>query len=149
MTEARFYHLQKQTLDQALPLILEKAYQTGKNIVLRVQDKKEAERLNTHLWTYRPDAFLPHGCAKEGNAEHQPIWLTEKDENPNDAKIIILTQGTSTESIEDWDLCCEMLDGHSNDQVTTARAKWKDYKDKGLEVTYWMQSDSGGWENKA
>ena len=42
-----------------------------------------------------------------------------------------------------------MLDGHSNDQVTTARAKWKDYKDKGLEVTYWMQSDSGGWENKA
>lgn len=148
-TEVRFYHLQKQTLDQALPLILEKAHTTGKNIVVRLSDEKEATRMNAHLWAYKTDSFMPHGCKKEGNASKQPIWLTSKDENPNNAKILILTNGTQSDHMADFDLCCEMLDGRSNEQVTQARQRWKSYKEEGYDITYWMQSNSGGWEQKA
>ena len=42
-----------------------------------------------------------------------------------------------------------MLDGRSNEQVTQARQRWKSYKEEGYDITYWMQSDSGGWEQKA
>ena len=83
MTDVRFYHLQKQTLDQALPLILEKVYQTKKNAVVRMADEKEVTRMNDVLWKYKPHSFLPHGCAKTGHANDQPIWLTNKSENPN------------------------------------------------------------------
>ena len=148
-TEIRFYHLQKQTLDQALPLILEKAYTTQKNVVVRLSDEKEVTRMNGHLWSYKTDSFMPHGCKKEGNADKQPIWLTDKDENPNGAKIIILTGGTQSKHINDYDLCCEILDGRSNEQVTEARKRWKTYKEQDFNITYWMQSDSGGWEQKA
>jgi DNA polymerase-3 subunit chi len=148
-TEVRFYHLQKQTLDQALPLILEKAVKTEKNIVVRLSDTKEVTRMNAHLWSYKPDSFMPHGCKKEGNAERQPIWLTDQDENPNGAKILILTDGAQSENMEDFDLCCEMLDGRSNEQVSEARHRWKTYKEKGYIITYWMQSDSGGWAQKS
>jgi DNA polymerase-3 subunit chi len=148
-TEVRFYHLQKQTLDQALPLILEKAVKTEKNVVVRLIDAKEATRINAHLWSYKVDSFMPHGCKKEGNAEKQPIWLTDQDENPNNANILILTGGMQSERMTDYDLCCEMLDGRSNEQVTSARARWKTYKEKGYTITYWMQSDAGGWEQKA
>lgn len=149
MTEVRFYHLTKQNLDQALPLFLTKAYASQKNIVVQLGDKKEVERMNTHLWNYRGDSFLPHGCHKEGNAENQPIWLTRQQENPNNAKIIVLTQGTHVDSLNGYDLCCIMLDGRSDDQVQAARVKWKAYKEQGLNITYWMQSETGSWEQKA
>jgi len=149
MTEIRFYHLQKQTLDQALPLILEKAYQSDKNILVKLGSTPEVERMNAHLWSYKPHSFLPHGCHKDGKASQQPIWLSEKDENPNEAKILILAQGMTEDALENYDLCCEMLDGHSEEQVNAARKRWKDYKEKGFEITYWMQSETGSWEKKA
>ena len=149
MTEIRFYHLQKQTLDQALPLILEKAFHGNHKIVVRLSDEKEVERMNGLLWTYKQNAFLPHGSQKNGYAEKQPIWLTHKDENPNQANVIILTQGVTEQHLEGYELCCEVLDGRDNSAIEGARDRWKEYKKSGLEVTYWHQKDNGGWEKKA
>lgn len=148
-TEVRFYHLQKQTLDQALPLILEKAIKTGKNIVVRLSNEKEVAHMNTLLWSYKAESFMPHGTQKEGVPHKQPIWLTDQDENPNNAKILVLTQGTESEHIHDYDLCCEMLDGRSQAQIDAARKRWKIYKEQGYQVTYWMQTLDGAWEQKS
>jgi DNA polymerase-3 subunit chi len=149
MTDVRFYHLQKQSLDDALPAILTKAFQGGHRILVRMRDDKEVERMNKHLWAFKPDVFLPHGSSKDGHAENQPIWLTSKPENSNNAKVLILTQGMNEEAIESYDLCCEMLDGRDSTAVDAARAKWKDYQAAGLNVTYWYQNERGGWEKKA
>lgn len=149
MTEIRFYHLQTQTLEQALPKLLLKAHSTNKKIVVKAADDKQVETLNQLLWTFHPNAFLPHGSKKDGHAELQPIWLTDKDENPNDAKILILTNGTDSEKIGEYDLCCDIFNGFDDVAVKAARARWKSHKDSGHELTYWQQSESGGWEQKA
>jgi len=151
MTDIRFYHLQKQTLDQALPLILEKAGQSGKNITVRLSNKNEVERMNAHLWGYKPESFMAHGCKKDGRAEKQPIWLSDLAENPNQAKILILTQGqeVALDEMATYDLCCEMLDGRDDEAVSKARARWKLYKEADHDITYWHQSENGRWEKKA
>lgn len=149
MTEVRFYHLQKQTLDQALPLILERVYQTKKNAVVRFSDAKEVTRMDDVLWTYKKHSFLPHGSTKTGHANDQPIWLTHQSENPNDASTLILTQNVIEQDLSVYDLCCEMLDGHDNQAVQDARARWKAYQEKGYDITYWFQSETGKWEKKA
>ena len=76
MTRTDFYHLQSQNLETVLPKLLEKAYSTGKSIVVRVGTAERVEFLNALLWTYDDQSFLPHGSSKDGNAELQPIWLT-------------------------------------------------------------------------
>lgn len=149
MTEVRFYHLQKQTLDQALPLILEKVYQTKSKAIVRMMDKKEVARMNDILWTYKDNSFLPHGSVKNNHTNEQPIWLTEKSENTNKAKTLILTQGMIEEDLSPYDLCCEILDGHDAAAINAARKRWKTYKDQNFKVTYWLQSETGKWENKA
>ncbi len=149
MTEVRFYHLQKQTLDDALPMILEKARQAEFKVVVQLSDKGEVDRMNKHLWSYKPDSFLTHGSYKEGFEAEQPIWLTASDENLNNANALILTQGVVREDISSYDLCCEMLDGRNSDAVAQARARWKVYKETGYEVTYWYQDDAGKWDKKA
>lgn len=149
MTEIRFYHLQKQSLDQALPQILGKALSVGHKILVKLPDSETVERINQHLWVYRPDSFLPHGSKKDGNPENQPIWLTESDENANNADVLITGNGSIPNEPENYSLCCEMLDGHNDEHVQAARDRWKTYKEKGFEVTYWKQSETGAWEKKS
>jgi len=149
MTEIRFYHLQKQSLDEVLPAILQKAFQMKKNIVVRMANDNEIERMNKHLWAFKPDVFLPHGSVKDGYAEHQPIWLSSSSDNPNEAKILILTQGMAEENLANYDLCCEMLDGQNETSISEARKRWKTYQDAGHDVTYWHQNENGSWAKKA
>ena len=149
MSEIRFYHLQSQSLEQALPALLTKAHQGGKNIIVNTSPDM-VEKLNESLWTFNPNSFLPHGSAKDGNAELQPIWITDKDENPNSAAILILTNNATSEISNDFDLTCEMFDGRVDQHVQDARARWKTYKEnEALELSYWQQTQQGGWEQKA
>lgn len=149
MTEIRFYHMQTQTLDEVLPRLLVKAYSMEKQIIVRTENDQEAERLNKHLWTFHPQYFLPHGAKKNGNADLQPIWLTAKEENPNEAKILFLTSGTSWDELEQFDLVCELLDGFDAAAIKAGRQRWKAYKDAGHDLTYWQQNEKGGWDKKA
>lgn len=149
MTEIRFYHLTRKTLDQALPEILTKALSGGHKIVVKGQDERQIQRMNEHLWTFDPNSFIPHGGEKEGFAADQPVFLTTGDENPNSANVLILTDGATSSQLEDFKLCCEMLDGHNQDAVKAARARWKEYKEKGYEISYWQQDENGKWQNKA
>lgn len=149
MTEIRFYHLQRSGIDRVLPEILGKALERGHRVVVRTSDEAETERLNEHLWSFHPDSFLPHGSRKDGNAEGQPVWLTAAGENPNGADTLILTGGAESFGLENFRLCCEMLDGNDPQAVAAARTRWKTYRDAGHTVTYWQQTEQGGWENKA
>lgn len=147
MTDIRFYHLDRQSLEQVLPSLLSRALDQGHRIVVKTSDEKQAERLNETLWVYDPNSFLPHGTAKDGFADKQPVWITVSDENPNNADLLVLTQGTQSPAIADFKLCCEMLDGNDEQAVSAARTRWKAYKDAGHSVTYWQQS-AKGWEKK-
>lgn len=147
-TEVRFYHLVRSSVESALPAILSKATGTGQRVVVKTADAAAAEILADQLWSFDEHSFLPHGTKKDGHAERQPIWLTPGDDNPNGATILILTGGAATEKTADFTLCCEMLDGNDEAQVAAAREKWKVYKDAGYTVTYWKQTDAGGWEKK-
>ncbi len=147
MTEVRFYHMERQGLEQVLPGLLMKALENGHRIIVKLRDEKEAERLSEHLWIFRPDIFLPHGTKKDGHAAHQPVWITSEDGNPNGADLLILAQGAQTPSLEGFKLCCEMLDGKNEDETSSARARWKIYKESGLSLTYWQQGEKS-WEKK-
>jgi DNA polymerase III, chi subunit len=149
MTEIRFYHLQKSSLEDALPPLLSKAVESGKKVVLRLKDDQTVSRMNDHLWTFQPDSFLPHGSKKEGYSEHQPVYLTSQTENPNGASVLIYESGIEDIDHTVFDLCCQMLNGRDDTQVTQARTEWKALKDAGHSLTYWQQTAEGRWEEKS
>lgn len=149
MAEIRFYHLERQSLDQVLPMLLNKALQNGHRIIVKAPDTKEVERINTHLWTYDPNSFLPHGSNKDEKNTDQPVWITDTDENLNNADVLILTQGRNDENLEGFNLVCDMIDGRNEDTVAQARKRWQSYKDAKHHVTYWQQTPEGKWHQKS
>lgn len=148
MTDIGFYHLTKTPLEQALLRLLEKAVEAGKRSIVRTSSDERVAFLNGALWTNDAASFLPHGTQKEGNPALHPVWLTAETENPNDAEVLMLTDGAETTGYQEFDRCLEIFDGRDDDAVAAAREHWKIYKDAGCTLTYWQQNDGGGWEKK-
>lgn len=149
MTQIAFYHLVQSNLETALPKLLEKTLSSGKRAVVQVGVEARIEALNNHLWAYSREGWLPHGSARDGEAEEQPVWLTADDENPNGATFLFLADGASSDKVGEFERCFELFDGHDDHAVQTARARWKAYKDEGHDLTYWQQNEQGRWEQKA
>lgn len=147
MTEVRFYHLTRFSLERALPDLLEKCLGRGWRAVVQVAEEGRVEPLAKDLWAGRSDSFLPHGTAKDGAAESQPIWITAKEERPNKAEVLFLAEGAACEDFSSYDLVCEVFNGNDDVQTGSARARWKSYKEDGHELTYWQQTENG-WEKQ-
>lgn len=131
-----------------MPQIAYKAWQAGGRVVIKAADAAQVTQFNDALWTFRSDAFLPHGSIEDGNPERQPVWLTQGDDNPNGATTLILSAGCTSGDMGAYALCCVLLDGHDESQVLAAREVWKACKDAGHTVSYWQQTDAG-WDKKA
>jgi DNA polymerase-3 subunit chi len=148
MTEVFFYQLQKSRLEDALPVLLEKTLGAGKRALVKVSSDARAEQLNSDLWNFRQGAWLPHGTAKDGRGEDQPIWLTAVDENPNGATFLFLSDGACSGAIGSFERCFEMFDGNDAAQLAIARKRWKSYKDAGHSLKYLQQTERGSWQEK-
>ncbi len=148
MSRVDFYHLQTQPLDVVLPKLLEKAYETGKSTVVRIGTEERVDFINSLLWTYNDQSFLPHGAKKDGNAELQPIWLTSGTDNPNLASLLFLVDGASAapEELADYMRIFNIFDGNSPEAVQQARNFWKSVKASGNDCFYWQQDTSGKWK---
>src|SRR5260370_240625 len=112
MAEIGFYHLLSTPLERALPRLLERAHAGGYRIVVRAASSERVEHLNALLWTYDDASFLPHGSARDGNAASQPIWLTDRVENPNEAAMLLLVDGVEAEDLRAFARVADMFDGN-------------------------------------
>lgn len=149
MARIGFYHMVRQPLEQVLPKLLEKAIASGARVVVLAGSKERISFLDDLLWTYGDDSWLPHGTAQEGDAALQPVWLTDTEENPNQATILLACDGAAPLRVQEWERCLDLFDGNNDEAVTAARTRWKTWKDQGHELVYYQQTERGGWEEKA
>jgi DNA polymerase-3 subunit chi len=149
VTEVRFYHLQRTSLEAALPQMLEKTLARGQRAVVMAGSPERAEALALALWTYGDGSFLPHGSGRDGRPERQPVWITAEDENPNGAQVLFLSDGAASERLAGYELCAELFDGGDEAAVAEARRRWGAYKAAGLPLVYYQQDERGRWVEKA
>ncbi|MEC9078347.1 MAG: DNA polymerase III subunit chi [Pseudomonadota bacterium] len=148
MTEISFYHLTVTSVESALPKLLERVIDSEKRALVRVESEERAGIINSILWTYDQSSFLPHGTINEGRAGSQPIWITEKHENPNKSDVLVVLDGNETPDLNDFERCLEVFCGTDAAAVDLAQARWRRYTDCGYTTTYWQQSSEGRWETK-
>jgi len=146
--EVWFYHLERAGLERVLPDLLEKTLARGWRAEVRSTSEERLDYLNTHLWTYRQDSFLPHGAARDGTPEDQPIHLTLDEGNANKADVLFLVDGAAPGDLSAYARCITIFDGRDKEATDAARAFWTEVKGQGHAVAYWQQSAAGKWEKK-
>lgn len=144
--EIWFYQLERSTLDQVLPELLDRTLQRGWRARVRVADADQRREIDEQLWTWREDSFLAHGMADDDHAGRQPILLTADSENLNRSQALFIVDQSDMTLKEEFERCFIIFDGRDEAALATARARWKALKDQGANLAYWKQSEAGRWE---
>ncbi|MEJ0095338.1 MAG: DNA polymerase III subunit chi [Methylocella sp.] len=153
MTEIWFYHLQRQSLENVLPGLIEKSLEKGWRVAVQAMSEERLDALDNWLWTYSEASFLAHGRARDGDGELQPVYLSTGGENPNGAAVRFFVEGAPMAEVlarpdGSYVRAITVFDGNDDEELALARAQWKELKDLGFALTYWQQSDAGRWERK-
>src|SRR4030088_2975403 len=127
MTEVLFYHLQNMSLESVLPPLLEKSLERGWRVVVQSTSQERADALDSHLWTYRDDSFLPHATWRAGDAQDQPIVLVVEEANPNRANVRFLIDYAAVPAVcVAYDRMVLDFRGDDRDALGAARSSWTD-----------------------
>jgi DNA polymerase-3 subunit chi len=150
VTETLFYHLERRSLEDVLPGLVEKTLERGWRALIRTDSAERAEAIDTLLWTYDDQSFLPHAQVGDGDAARQKVLITVEEANSNGANVLFLVGGAGADwgALSDFTRVVTMFDGRDAHMLTQARAAWKDAKEAGRDVTYWKETPSGKFEKQ-
>ena len=145
MTEVLFYHLQTQTLEQALPKLIQATLDRGQRALVRCGTPEGLEALDEHLWTFRDESFLPHGLAGDTHEAEHPVLLSLDADAPNGAAWLFLVEDAPAvpDEMARFERAVVMFGGAGAED---ARDAWRAVKAAGLDATYWKQTEQGRWE---
>ena len=136
-----FYHLSETTPERAVGPLLEKCLANGWRVLAISPDVKRRSALDEVLWTYSEHSFLPHGQDEaEGLiAADQPILISARPDNQNQAEVALLMDGADIPAEADFTRCMVMFD--EGDQTTReiARGQYKRARQAGAVARYFQQ----------
>lgn len=147
MTEVLFYHLQRRTLEEVLPGLLEKCLERAWKTVVQTGSVERRDALDAHLWTYRDESFLPHGLTPD--LDTLAVRLTAEPDEPMDATVRFLVDRAAPPDLAPYARAVFVFDGNDPDALIDARTRWKEVKAAGHDATYWVQDETGRWTKKA
>lgn len=147
MSDIGFYHLTRNTAEQALPRLLGRTLALGERAVVVAGSEERLAAVSTALWLSADPDWLPHGDARSGQAGHQPIWLATRPENPNGARYLFLLDGIEADETA-WTRIFDLFDGNDAEAIEAARLRWRRRRQAGHRLAYHLQTATG-WEKKA
>jgi DNA polymerase III subunit chi len=141
-----FYQLAGTPAEQVIASIAEKVLDGEGRLLIVGDGDGFLARLDRLLWDHAGTSFLPHGLSGGSDDARQPILLSTSADAPNQARNMLIADGTWREAALTYDRSfylfdCETLEG--------ARLAWKLLAGRqGVERRYWVR-ESGKWVRKS
>lgn len=138
---ADFYLIQKPRFrDEPLLLVCElakKAYAAGQPMLVLARDAAQAEKLDDLLWSFEPDAYIPHQIADpemddgEGDDEDVAVMIAAPEHDiPLRPLVLNLRDGAVAGT---FDRVLEVVPADDSARGPL-RERWKQYKARGFVV---------------
>jgi DNA polymerase III subunit chi len=150
-SEIWFYHLERSSVEDTLPPLLEKCMERGWRAIIKSKIGANVEAIDSRLWTYKPNAWLPHGklSGQDEEDDQQPILLMLEGGDTSgsqlSAQALFLLDGADWTGVMQVERIFVIFDGRDQDAVAHARHDWRRAKDLGLLPAYWRQNEDGKW----
>ena len=147
--EIWFYHLESASVEETLQPLIEKCLDRGWRAQVLSPSSERLEALDSHLWTWKPNSWLPHQPPGAEDSHRSPIELSLSPINEAKsvlaAEAVFLLDGASWTATDGVARIFVLFDGRDPDNVTHARQQWRVAKEAGLVPTYWRQGEDGRW----
>ncbi len=139
MTQVDFYVLPDTTLEARLAFacrLTETIQRKGYRLHLHAEDEAMARQLDEVLWTFRPDAYVPHALAGSEMASQVPVvigWQGPPDPAEEHPQAMLNLHPEIPEWFSRFERVAEIINQHQ-EVLRAKRACWKTYKDRGYPV---------------
>lgn len=141
-----FYQLAGTPAEQVVSSIAEKVLDSDGRLLIMAEDGGFLAKLDRMLWDLGTTSFLPHGLAGGADDARQPILLSTSPDAPNQARNMLIADGTWREAALTYDRSFFLFD---NSTLDDARLAWKLLAGReGIERRYWARED-GKWVRKS
>jgi DNA polymerase-3 subunit chi len=141
-----FYQLAGTSAEQVIGSIADKVLDSEGRLLIVAEDDAYLARLDRVLWDQAATSFLPHGLAGGADDARQPILLSTSPDAPNQARNMLIADGTWREAALTYDRSFYLFD---NATLEGARLAWKLLAGReGIERRYWAH-EGGKWVKKA
>ena len=141
-----FYQLAGTSPELVIASISQKVLENDGRLLIVAEDEGFLARLDRMLWDQGPTGFLPHGAVGGADDARQPILLSASPDAPNQARNMLIADGTWREAALTYDRGFYLFDDAT---LEGARLAWKLLAGRdGIERRYWAQ-EGGKWVKKA
>lgn len=153
MTQIDFYVLPDTTLEARLDFacrLAETIQRKGYRLHLHAEDETMARTLDDRLWTFRPDAYVPHALLGAEGTEAEldaRIPVTIGWEAPPSPDLAVQALLNLSPGIPEWfsrfERVAEIINQHQ-DVLVAKRQCWQTYKKRGYPVkAHQLRGQSG------
>ena len=141
-----FYQLAGTPPEQVIASISEKVLEGDGRLLIVAEDESYLAKLDRILWDQGTSSFLPHGLTGGSDDARQPILLSTSPDAPNQARNMLIADGTWREAALTYDRSFYLFDDST---LEGARLAWKLLAGReGVERRYWAR-EGGKWVKKA
>jgi DNA polymerase III subunit chi len=141
-----FYQLAGTPAEQVIASLAQKVVAGDGRLLVIAEDEPFLARLDRMLWDHGPTSFIPHGLAGGSDDARQPVLLSTSPDAPNQARNMLIADGTWREAALTYDRSFYLFD---NSTLEGARLAWKLLAGReGVERRYWAQ-EGGRWKQQA
>lgn len=146
MMQVDFYQLAGAPAEQVIASLAEKVLDADGRLLIVADDELFLARLDRMLWDQGTTSFLPHALAGGADDARQPILLSTSPDAPNQARNMLIADGTWREAALTFDRSFYLFDDST---LEGARLAWKLLAGReGFERRYWARED-GKWVKKS
>ena len=149
MRRMDFYQIGMAGLEQVVLLLLKKTIAANQKALI-LCPMPAASAIDTAIWSYDPESWIPHGLDDDDGADHCHVWVSSNmAANPINAECLFLLHGSTPAKWAGFTRCFYLFEGKSDAQLQQARNLWKDWQQ--LDDTtfgYYAQNAEGGWNKK-
>ena len=132
----RFYPLESPDKDRAVCKVCQQYFEEGHRVFILTNDDVQSRNLDTMLWTYRQESFIPHEIIDESTySVDVPVVLSTHESNRFDSQILIIAKDVSEQDIHfyrSFNTIIDFADKWDEILLTKSRQRYKFFHDLGF-----------------
>lgn len=112
-------------LENAVARLAAFHHRAGSRVLIHAADPGQAARLDEALWTFDPDAFVPHAVEGGPDAAREPVLITFGPSNPNQAGVLIMAAPRPSLEAGQYGLIIDFVPAEPGPALDAARERYR------------------------
>ena len=139
-----FYNSSQRDIIADISWLTEKLYKERNRIVVYCKDQETVELINTFLWRYKEDVFIPHSVEKNEQSIIDPVLITTEVDQNHNYNVLLAINGVLINE-KDWlnfATVYYFFDNKENKEKENARLMWKSFSTLDISCKYWVNKEN-------